>query len=76
MGFLGACALVASSSPRIDNIGLAVPWEHLYVRYQSVKYELLTGAILYASVFLINERVTRPKKPAGPIWCTAFFWAS
>ena len=61
VGFLGACALVAFFFPRIDNIGLAVPWEHLYVRYQSVKYELLTGALLYASVFLINERVTRPK---------------
>ena len=35
--------------------------DSLYVRYQSVKYELLTGALLYASVFLINERVTRPK---------------
>ena len=61
VGFLGACALVAFFFPRIDNIGLVVPWEHLYVRYQSVKYELLTGALLYASVFLINERVTRPK---------------
>lgn len=60
-GFLIACAAVAVLYPRINNVGFALPWEHLYIRYQSLKYELLTGALPFASVFLINERVTAPK---------------
>lgn len=60
-GFLLACAAVAFFYPRINDLGFAPPWEYLYIRYQSVKYELLTGALPFASVFLINEAVTRPK---------------
>jgi electron transport complex protein RnfD len=60
-GFLIACAAVAFFYPRINSLGWALPWEHLYTRFQSVKYELLTGALPFASVFLINEAVTRPR---------------
>lgn len=42
-------------------MGFAWPWQELYLRYQSVKYELLTGTLLFAGVFLVNEPVTRPR---------------
>ena len=61
-GFLLTCFLVALVFPRIGNVWEATSlYEQFYLRYQSVKYELLTGAMLYASVFLINDPSTRPR---------------
>lgn len=61
-GFLLVCFSIALLAPRIGEVSFALPLnEQVYLRYQSVKYELLTGATLYAAVFLINEPCTRPK---------------
>lgn len=60
-GFLLACALVAFFYPRVNTLGLEPPWLYLDIRLLSLQYELLSGALLFAAVFLINEPVTRPK---------------
>ena len=60
-GFFLSIVCVAFFFPRIGDVGLAWPWQELYMRYQSVKYELLTGTLLFAGVFLVNEPVTRPR---------------
>ncbi len=61
-GFLLTCFLFALLLPRVGEVSLSLSlYEQLYIRYQSVKYELLTGAMLYAAVFLINDPCTRPR---------------
>lgn len=62
-GFLLACALVAFFYPRVNTLGLEPPWLHLDVRLTSLQYEMLSGALVFAAVFLVNEPVTRPKNP-------------
>lgn len=61
LSFLAACAIIAFVFPRLGDIGLSVPWINVAARLEVVKYELLSGALLYASVFLINDPVTLPK---------------
>ena len=53
-GFLACAALLAALFPRIACSPLV-----------SLKYELLTGSILFASVFLISEPVTSPRSAPG-----------
>ena len=60
-GFFLSIVCVAFFFPRIGDVGLAWPWQELHMRYQSVKYELPTGTLLFAGVFLVNEPVTRPR---------------
>ena len=60
-GFLLACALVAWFYPRVNTLGLEPPWLYIETRLISLEYELLSGALVYAAVFLINEPCTRPK---------------
>lgn len=61
-GFLLTCAFIAVCFPRIGEVSFSMPMaEQLYLRYQSLKYELLTGGVLFAAVFLVNEPCTRPK---------------
>lgn len=61
LGFLLACALVAWFYPRINTLGLEPPWLYIDTRLISLEYEMLSGALVYAAVFLINEPCTRPK---------------
>lgn len=61
ISFLLACALIAFVFPRLGDIGISAPWVNMDARFQVVKYELLSGALLFASVFLINDPVTLPK---------------
>lgn len=61
LGFLLSCALVAFFYPRVNTLGLELPWLYLDVRLLSLKYEMLSGALVFAAVFLVNEPVTRPK---------------
>ena len=61
LGFLLACAAVAFFYPRVNTLGLEPPWLYLDTRLLSLQYELLSGALVFAAVFLINEPVTRPK---------------
>lgn len=61
-GFLITCFLFALLLPRVGDAWFTASlYDQVYVRYQSVKYELLTGAMLYAAVFLINDPNTRPR---------------
>lgn len=61
-GFLLVCFFIALVFPRIGDVSFSLPLnEQIYLRYQSVKYEILTGATLFAAVFLVNEPGTRPK---------------
>ncbi|MEG1176371.1 MAG: RnfABCDGE type electron transport complex subunit D [Ruthenibacterium sp.] len=62
LGFLAMCAFIAYFFPRLGGIGLALPWHFIRFRLLTVLYELLSGAILYAAVFLINDPVTLPKR--------------
>ena len=59
--FLAACAAIAFLFPRIGSLGVAAPWTHLPERLDALKYEICSGGILYAGVFLINDPVTLPK---------------
>ncbi len=61
LGFLLACAAVAFFYPRVNTLGLEPPWLYLDIRLISLQYEMLSGALVFAAVFLINEPVTRPK---------------
>ncbi len=61
LGFLLACAAVAFFYPRVNTLGLEPPWLYLDTRLLSLRYEILSGALIFAAVFLINEPVTRPK---------------
>ncbi len=62
IGFLVTCVLIAYLFPRLGGIGLTFPWEHVSMRLTTTLYELLSGAILFAAVFLINDDVTQPKR--------------
>ena len=53
-GFLASAALLAALFPRIACGPLT-----------SVKYELLSGALLFSAVFLAADPVTSPRMPAG-----------
>ena len=61
LGFLITCVAIAFFFPRLGGIALDWPWVHVRLRMMVVLYELLSGALLYGSVFLISEPVTTPK---------------
>ena len=44
-GFLLSCALVAFFYPRVNTLGLELPWQYLDIRLLSLKYELLSCAL-------------------------------
>lgn len=68
LGFLVTCAAFAYLMPRLGGVGFAWPWVHVQMRLTSVVYELLSGAVLYGAVFLINEPVTTPKTERARLW--------
>ena len=47
-GFLLSCALVAFFYPRVNTLGLELPWQYLDIRLLSLKYEMLSGALFTA----------------------------
>lgn len=63
--FLGAAALVAFCFPRLGSIPPSPPWQYAAERLSLLKYEMLSGGMLYTAVFLINEPVTLPKTGRG-----------
>ncbi len=62
LSYIATCVLIAYLFPRLGGIGMAFPWQQVLLRLQATFYELFTGIIFFASVFLINDRVTRPKR--------------
>lgn len=67
LSFIAACAFLAFFFPRLGDLAFAAPWEHLIERLQVLKYELCTGGVLFAAVFLINDPVTLPKSTASRV---------
>lgn len=61
--FLLACAAVAFVAPRLGDIPLSWPWQYVGQRLTVLKYEMLSGAVLFAAVFLVPEPVTLPRHP-------------
>ena len=58
---IAGCVLVALFVPRLGDLIFAAPWEHLAERLQGVKYEICTGGVLFAAVYLSNDPVTLPR---------------
>ena len=65
LGFLFTCAAISYLFPRLGDIGLSWPWLHVRLRLLMTLYEMLSGAVLFATVFLVNEPVTLPKSAAA-----------
>lgn len=55
--FLVTCSAIAVAFPRIYGVS----------RIDSLKYEILTSAIIFYAVFMLNEPATTPKKPQAKI---------
>ncbi|MDL2218971.1 RnfABCDGE type electron transport complex subunit D [Ruminococcaceae bacterium OttesenSCG-928-O06] len=62
-GFLAVVCLIAFVFPRYSEIFFATFPQDVIQRLQVVKFELLSGAIIFASVFMISEPGTLPKNP-------------
>ena len=59
--FLGAAAAFVWVFPRLGGLAAGWPWEAVDVRTTVLKYEMLSGAMIFAAVFLVCEPVTVPK---------------
>ena len=60
--FLLTVALISFFFPRAPQGLLSVPfWQNALQRLNSAAYEMLSGATIFASVFLVNEPETLPK---------------
>lgn len=55
--FLATCCAIAAAFPRIYGV----------TRVDSLKYEILTSAVVFYAVFMLNEPATTPKKPQAKI---------
>lgn len=67
VSFTVACALVAFLFPRQADLVNAPLWESVLPRLNLVKYELLSGAMLFNAVFLLNEPYTCPHRRLGRV---------
>lgn len=67
IGFVVTCAAIAFLFPRqADLVNVAIS-ESVMARLNVVKYELMSGAMLYSAVFLLNEPYTCPRTRLGRI---------
>lgn len=65
VSFVITCAAIAFLFPRqADLVGTAIG-ESVLPRLNVVKYELMSGAMLYSAVFLLNEPYTCPRSRLG-----------
>ena len=70
LSFLAACLLVVWILPRAgtgDMPAFSLPWTYISQRLTVAKYELLTGATLFAALFLICEPVTQPRSRSSQV---------
>lgn len=68
--FLAACLLVVWILPRAgtgDMPAFSLPWTYISQRLTVAKYELLTGATLFAALFLLCEPVTHPRSRSSQL---------
>ncbi|MFV0351968.1 MAG: RnfABCDGE type electron transport complex subunit D [Oscillospiraceae bacterium] len=60
--FLGTSALIAFLLPRApDGAWMVLPWLNWQTRLQVLQYEMLSGAMMFAAVFLVNDPYILPK---------------
>lgn len=59
--FIATCFVGAFCFPRLADVAFTAPWTHVAGRLAAAKYELCSGATIYAAIFLINDPVTLPK---------------
>ncbi len=62
LSYIAACTIILYLFPRYFGIGIAPPWEFVSLRLIATLYELFSGIIFFAAVFLINDEVTAPKR--------------
>ncbi len=76
VSFLVPPARSSRSSSRGRRVWPTAPcWSTLLPRLQCVRDELLTGAVLFSAVFLINEPYTCVPTTGWAACCTACWWA-
>lgn len=67
LSFLGVVAVITFLFPRYS----AISWQtwpgDILTRLAALKYELLSGALVFAAVFLVNEPGTLPKNTASRV---------
>lgn len=62
LSFIATLAIIVFLFPRApQDIWKIAPWLNWQQRLQSVKFELLSGALVFAAVFLVDEPCTLPK---------------
>lgn len=62
ISFLGTSATIAFLLPRApEGAWMVLPWINWYTRLQVLYYEMLSGAMLFAAVFLVNDPYILPK---------------
>ncbi len=59
--FLGVCVLITFLFPRYELISWSTFPYDILQRLQVVKFEMLSGALVFAAVFLVTEEGTLPK---------------
>ena len=57
VSFIATCSLIAVIFPRIYGV----------TRIESLKMEILNGALIFAAVFILNDPVTTPKNPKAKL---------
>ena len=72
VAFLLGAAAVAWCCPRIGEVQGLI-WQNTAQRFQSVKFELLSGAMLFSAVFLSCEPCTAPKNTLSKL-VYGLFW--
>ena len=65
--FLASSAIFVWLFPRLGGLPASLPWEYVSVRLTMLRYEMLSGAMIFSAVFLVCEPVTVPKARASRI---------
>lgn len=72
VSFILVCALIAFVFPRISGLGYGDGIQGRLIHgLQSVKYELISGIILFSAVFMVTEPGTLPKNKMSRLVCGA-----
>lgn len=65
LGYLAACAAIAFVFPRQTVLAGTSLFATLGPRLNLVRYELMSGGLLFGAVFLVNEPFTTPRQHRG-----------
>ena len=67
LSFLAACGLIVFFFPRQADLVQTAFWESALQRLNLVRYELVSGATLYSTIFLVSEPYTCPRRKLGQV---------